>query len=115
MDAGVVLFETDSAVVDDAGRAVIEKARNALLARPDTALLVIARTDTVGTERRNASLARDRADAVRKVIVQRGGIASSRVFATEAPKSDLPQVTGESVDSRSNRSASLYLVPLKRP
>jgi outer membrane protein OmpA-like peptidoglycan-associated protein len=115
MNAGTVFFETDSAAVDDAGRTIVEKARNALLEKSDTALLIIARTDTMGTERRNVMLARKRADAVRTLVVARGGIAVTRVFATEVPKSDLPQVTDNFTDSRLNRSASLYVVPLKRP
>ncbi|HUG23462.1 OmpA family protein [Piscinibacter sp.] len=114
-DAGTVYFETDKSEIDEAGRTAIENARNLLLAKPDTALLIITRTDTVGSEQHNVSLARYRAEAVRRLMVTPGGIAAARVFSAEMPESDLPHVTGDATDSRLNRSASLYLVSFKRP
>jgi outer membrane protein OmpA-like peptidoglycan-associated protein len=111
--AGTIFFETGSAAVGATGLATLERVRDALLAKPDTALLIISRTDTIGTERRNKKLARQRAEAVRNLIVARGGVAATRVFATEAPKSDLPELTNDDVERRANRSASLYLVPIQ--
>lgn len=115
MGAGTVYFGTDKFEIDEAGRTAIENARNQLLAKPATALLIIARTDTVGSERHNVALARNRAEAVRRLMVARGGIAAARVFSAEVPESDLPQVTGDATASSLNRSASLYLVPIERP
>lgn len=113
-DAGTVLFRSGSAVIDDAGRAAVERARNVLLSRPDAALLLIARTDTVGTELRNVGLARERADAVRSLLTLRRGISGARIFVAEMPKSDLPRVTAEQQDNSPNRSVGMYLVDLKR-
>jgi outer membrane protein OmpA-like peptidoglycan-associated protein len=113
-DVGSVYFATGRADVSKAGLAAIERARNVLLAKADTALLLIARTDTVGGTHINVNLARNRADAVRKLLIQPGGIAASRVFLAEVPKSDFPDLTADQQESEPNRTVSMYLIPFRR-
>lgn len=114
-ELGTVTFATNSASVTFAGMQTIEAARNTGIAEGDTALLLIARTDTVGAANVNKSLAYRRAEAVRSLLVMPGGIAASRVFVTEVPKSDLARLTGDQVDRVENRSVSLYTIPFQRP
>jgi len=111
---GTVLFETGSATLSAQAREAIEHARNELLAKPDTALLLIARTDTVGGSSVNHTLARDRAGSIRELLVGVGGVAAVRVFAAEVPKSDLPKLTEDHRENAENRSVSMYLIPFRR-
>lgn len=114
IDAGTVYFARGSAKIDTKGLASIEQARDALLKAPNTALLLMARTDTVGGAKINDSLARQRAVAVRTRLVTGGGIAPSRVFLAELPKSDLPKVTGDQADVQANRIVSMHMLEFRR-
>jgi outer membrane protein OmpA-like peptidoglycan-associated protein len=111
---GVILFDTDKFDLLPPGMEVVQRARDILLAEPDTSLLLIARTDTVGADAHNIRLARQRADAVKNMLLRAGGIAATRIYAAEAAKSDLPQITKNQVENARNRSVSLYLVPFER-
>jgi outer membrane protein OmpA-like peptidoglycan-associated protein len=113
-EIGTVYFTTGSAEVTEDGRKLVERARNALVAKPEMAILLIARTDTVGPEKTNSQLARNRGEAVRNLLVKPGGIAASRVFSSEVPKSDLPKVTQDQQEVAANRSVSIYVIPFKR-
>jgi len=110
-----VYFATGSSAITAEGRSAIERARNALRDRKSTALLLMARTDTVGTPRVNTSLAHDRGMAVRRLLVEKGGLAPSQVFVAELPKSDLPELTAENQASLLNRTVTLHVVDFDRP
>ena len=73
-EIGTVLFSTGHAEVNEEGKKLIEQARNALIAKPELAILLIARTDTVGPEKINTKLARDRGEAVRNLLIKPGGL-----------------------------------------
>ena len=113
-DAGAVHFALGSAVLGKEGLASIEQARNALLKQPESVLLLMARTDTVGNTKINDSLARQRAAAVRNRLVTVGGIAPSRVFLAELPKNDLPKVTADGENNPANRVVSMHLLVFRR-
>ena len=113
-DAGAVHFALGSAVPGKEGLASIEQARNALLKQPESVLLLMARTDTVGNTKINDSLARQRAAAVRNRLVTVGGIAPSRVFLAELPKNDLPRVTADGENNPANRVVSMHLLVFRR-
>lgn len=107
-----VHFATGSAHIDDAGLTAIQRARDELLARPGSALLLTAYTDTVGTSTINDSLAKQRATAVQKMLCGPGGIARSRVFIAELPKNGLPIVTDDNQEKMHNRAVFMHLVNL---
>jgi len=113
-DMGSVHFGRGDWTVAAQELRVIQTARDALTAKPESALLLIARTDTVGSKLFNASLAKKRSEAVRSLLAVPGGIALTRVFVAEAPKSDLPSLTGDQEDSAENRTVSMYLIPFRR-
>jgi outer membrane protein OmpA-like peptidoglycan-associated protein len=111
---GVVLFDTDKFELLPQGIDVVQRARDVLLAEPETSVLLIARTDTVGPDAHNIRLARQRADAVKSMLLGAGGIPATRIYAAELAKSDLPTLTKNQVENAANRSVSLYLVPFER-
>jgi outer membrane protein OmpA-like peptidoglycan-associated protein len=91
---------------------IIGTARDYLRSHPETAVLVFAYTDTRGGSKVNRSLAANRADAVVRALKAEGGISASRVFVTSLPKTDLPVLTAQEVDSDANRSVQLMLFPM---
>jgi flagellar motor protein MotB len=108
-----VLFDTGKAVVSMDGIKAVQAARDAMRDRPDTVLLVLAHTDTVGGAKLNASLAHQRAAAVLALLTGTGGMAVSRVYVAELPKLDTPKVTPPEQPNALNRSVELRLVMLK--
>lgn len=109
-----IYFATGSAHISEAGVAAIQRARDELLAHPRSSLLLMAYTDTVGSSKLNDRLAQRRANAVKKMLTGPGGIAGSRVFTAELPKSHLPKVTDDNQEKMNNRAVFLYLVEFPR-
>jgi outer membrane protein OmpA-like peptidoglycan-associated protein len=104
-----VLFATGSADIAPDGYAAVEAARDALAAIPAAGLLLLAHTDTVAPARVNAVLAKRRAAAVRAALVERGGVAPTRVFIAELPEAGLPALTADETDDARNRVVTLLL------
>ncbi|WP_143040631.1 OmpA family protein [Paraburkholderia caballeronis] len=111
-DLRPILFETGKAELLVDGLAELAKARDYLRGHPETGLLALAYTDTRGGRMFNRALAARRAEAVRSALIAEGGIAASRLFVAELPQTDLPTLTGQAVDSQSNRSVHLMLLTL---
>lgn len=107
-----VLFNTGKAVVGKDGIKAVQAARDAMHDHPDTVLLVLAHTDTVGGPKVNESLAHQRAAAVLALLEGTGGISASRIYVAELPKLDTPEVTHPERASVVNRSVELKLVVL---
>lgn len=108
-----VLFNTGKAVVSMDGVKAVQAARDAMRDRPDTVLLVLAHTDTVGGPKVNKSLAHQRAAAVVALLQGTGGISASRIYIAELPKLNTPEVTQPEQPNTLNRSVELKLVVLK--
>lgn len=105
-------FAVNKDHVDSDGLAAITKVREFLRARGDAGVLLLAHTDTLGRTAVNRSLATRRGAAVRRLLVEAGGIAASRVFVAELPTTDLPSVTQPQVDSAENRVVEFLAVQL---
>ena len=109
-----VHFATGSAVVTAEGKQAIQRAGDRVRGRLGAALLVMAGTDTVGASRENASLARERGQAVSHLLIEKGGVGPNQVFIAELPKNDLPVIPGEREDALRNRTVSLHMIELDR-
>lgn len=109
-----VLFDTGKAVVSASGIRAVQRARDAMRDQPDTLLLVLAHTDTVGGRKVNAWLARRRAETVVALLKGTGGISAGRIYVAELPKLDTPEVTLPEQSSIANRSVELKLVALPK-
>lgn len=110
-----VEFETDKAVLDRVAYDSLRGVTTQLRAHPEMGVLLLSHTDTVASDARNRLLATQRADAVYKALVTLGGVASSRVFVSPQPKSDLPVLTNREIAQRENRSVEFLLVALPIP
>nr|MBL8411493.1 OmpA family protein [Dechloromonas sp.] len=73
-----VYFAVGSAVLNEADKAVVGKAQEALAANPQAIVLLSGFHDPSGDAARNAQLAKERAEAVRDALVA-GGVAVERV------------------------------------
>ena len=109
-----VLFATGSADVTPMGLETIAVARNFLRTNPEDVLLLRAHTDTVASDSRNRTLARRRGEAVRRLLLQPGGIAPNRVFVAELPKLDLPHLTNPEMAEQRNRSVEFLAAQVHR-
>lgn len=107
-----VRFELGSARLDRSGLDRIAAARTFLREHEMAGLVVLAHTDTTGGEARNRTLASERGAAVRRVLLQEGGIAASRVFVAELPKTDLPTLTLPQVPDADNRAVEFLVVTM---
>ena len=108
-DLDPVLFTTGSAEVTKDGLAAINRVREYLAKHPDALVLLLAHTDTVASEHFNASLARKRGDAVRRLLIEPGGIAPGRVFVSEVAKVALVNVIRNDTADERNRSVEFLL------
>ncbi|MCE4535771.1 OmpA family protein [Pelomonas sp. P7] len=106
---GPMLFASDKSDLDEAARKVLSGARLQLQTWPDSVVLVRANTDTRGTSRRNAKLAKERSEAVARELAKSGGIATNRIFVAALGLDDLPVITAANVDSAQNRSVVLIV------
>jgi outer membrane protein OmpA-like peptidoglycan-associated protein len=110
---GEVRFATGKWNVQPDGLMQINHARNVAAAQPDTVVMLMAHTDTVGGKV-NQKLAMERAEAVRTLLTGPGGLAAARVYSAELPKAALPNVTADQVGDDANRTVVMYLVPMKQ-
>ena len=96
------------------GSEAIAAARAYLQEHEAAVLVLLAHTDTTGGEPRNRTVAAERGSAVRSMLLREGGIAASRVFVAELPKTDLPNLTLPQVADAENRSVELLVVTMPR-
>ncbi|MDR7270288.1 outer membrane protein OmpA-like peptidoglycan-associated protein [Pelomonas saccharophila] len=90
----------------------LEEARNQLRAHPQAGLLILANTDTVGSDAFNQGLAAARAARVLQALRAQGGISASRLFVARLGEQDLPALTAQQTASQANRAVEMLLVPL---
>jgi outer membrane protein OmpA-like peptidoglycan-associated protein len=105
-----VLFDSGRATVTPQHVETIARARDFLRTNADAVLLLKAHTDTVASARINRDLARRRAEAVRGLVLEPGGVAANRVFVAELPKQDVPELTRDETAELRNRSVELVVI-----
>ncbi len=88
----------------------IDRVADLLKERDSLRLQIIGYTDDRGNERANERLSMQRADAVKQMIVSRGGIAADRVEAMGKGEAD-PVASNDTEDGRAqNRRVELLIV-----
>jgi outer membrane protein OmpA-like peptidoglycan-associated protein len=76
---------------------------------PDAVLLIRAHTDTVAADAVNVPLAKERASAVKELLLKQGGVGARRLYVSQLPEQALPQVTRDGTANHENRSVRLQL------
>lgn len=110
-----ITFNANEHALDASAYAVLNDVAIALRQQPGLGVLLLAHTDTVAAIRVNRELAAKRVQSTKSALQNQGGIAASRIFASELPRSDLPVLTGPEVSQVENRSVELLFVPLPTP
>lgn len=97
----LVLFDYDSAEVEDDSKPLLEEFANAFQSDilKDAVFVIAGHTDSKGSEAYNVELSRQRADAVRHFLISRYQIAENRLFIK--PYGELrPIATNKSSEGR---------------
>ncbi|HUN92569.1 MAG TPA: OmpA family protein [Burkholderiaceae bacterium] len=99
----VVEFEIGSATLAPGGRALLDKLVAPIQAEPDARLAIDGYTDNMGDPAFNVTLSRQRAEAVRAYLVDRGVAAArmeARGFGAERPVADNATADGRTRNRR---------------
>jgi len=106
-----VYFDTAKYNVNAASQALLDKLANVLKEYPDTDVLVVGHTDSVGADAMNMTLSKNRAMSVTNYFVQTKGLSAGRFttnwFGEEAPIADNSTAEGRA----KNRRVNLAIVP----
>lgn len=99
-----VKFDFDQAVVKQGSQADIKSLADFMKQYPQTTTTVEGHTDAIGTDAYNQGLSERRADAVRDVLVNQHGIATSRVssvgYGESRPVADNTAESGRAINRR---------------
>nr|WP_321221150.1 OmpA family protein [uncultured Psychroserpens sp.] len=105
-----VYFATDKSNINDASQATLNKLANIFAEYPDTNILVVGHTDSVGNEDYNMNLSKSRAYSVTNYLVNKG-LSSSR-FNTNWFGESQPKYDNNNADGRAkNRRVNVAIVP----
>ncbi len=105
-----VSFDFNSANIKPTFRPPLEKIAGILNRYPQTQIVVVGHTDTIGSELYNQDLSNRRAIAVADYLVMRG-VASSRL-GTEGRGELEPRASNDTEDGRAlNRRVEVFVVP----
>ncbi len=106
-----VYFDTAKYNINAASQQTLDKLASVLKEYPDTDVLVVGHTDSVGAEEMNMTLSKNRAQAVTNYFVQVKGLSPSRFttnwFGETAPIADNSTAAGRA----KNRRVNLAIVP----
>ncbi len=106
-----VYFDTAKYNINADSRATLDKLANVLNEYPDTNVLIVGHTDSVGADDMNMNLSKNRAQSVTNYFVQTRGLDSSRFttnwFGETAPIADNSTAEGRA----KNRRVNLAIVP----
>ncbi|WP_347374724.1 OmpA family protein [Aequorivita sp. Q41] len=106
-----VYFDTGKYNVNTASQALLDKLAGVLKEYPDTDVLVIGHTDSVGADEMNMTLSKNRATAVTNYFVQSKGLSSGR-FTTNWYGETAPIADNTTAEGRAkNRRVNLAIVP----
>ncbi len=106
-----VNFDTNKYNINEASRATLDKLTDILIEFPDTDVLVVGHTDSVGSEEYNMTLSKNRAEAVTNYFTGVKGLSPGR-FSTNWFGETSPVATNETAEGRAqNRRVNIVLVP----
>ncbi len=103
-----VLFEIDSAILDEDARAALNQASKVLIEYPKTAIVVQGHTDSTGGELHNQDLSERRAKAVSSFLIGRG-ISAERMTNVGYGEGHPIASNGSADGRRFNRRVDLLL------
>lgn len=106
-----VYFDTAKYDVNTQSQANLDKIANVLREYPDTNVLVIGHTDSVGADAMNMTLSKNRANSVTNYLVQNKGLSAGR-FTTNWYGEEAPIADNSTAEGRAkNRRVNLAIVP----
>ncbi|HPE84058.1 MAG: OmpA family protein [Aequorivita sp.] len=106
-----VYFDTAKYNINAASQATLDKLANVLKEYPDTDVLVVGHTDSVGSDEMNMTLSKNRAQSVTNYFVQTKGLSSGR-FTTNWYGETAPVADNTTAEGRAkNRRVNLAIVP----
>ncbi|SRX56184.1 OmpA family protein [Aequorivita sp. CIP111184] len=106
-----VYFDTAKYNINTASQNTLDKLANVLKEYPDTDVLVVGHTDSVGAEEMNLTLSKNRAQSVTNYFVQNKGLSSGR-FTTNWYGETAPVADNSTAEGRAkNRRVNLAIVP----
>ncbi|HOH79321.1 MAG TPA: OmpA family protein, partial [Candidatus Cloacimonadota bacterium] len=93
-----IFFETAKSNILPESIPKLEQAYAALTANPDVKILIVGHTDSDGSEASNMTLSKNRADAVKKWLVDKG-IATDRI-RTDGKGESQPKATNDTAEGK---------------
>lgn len=106
-----VYFDTAKYNVNAASQAMLDKLSSILKEYPDTNVLVVGHTDSVGADESNMTLSKNRAQSVTNYFVQNKGLSAGR-FTTNWYGETAPVADNATAEGRAkNRRVNLAIVP----
>jgi len=106
-----VYFDTAKYNINSSSQATLDKLANVLREYPDTDVLVVGHTDSVGADEMNMTLSKNRAQAVTNYFVQTKGLSPGR-FNTNWYGETAPVADNSTAEGRAkNRRVNLAIVP----
>jgi len=106
-----VYFDTAKYNINTASQATLDKLANVLKEYPDTDVLVIGHTDSVGADAMNMTLSKNRAMSVTNYFVSTKGLSAGR-FTTNWYGETAPIADNSTAEGRAkNRRVNLAIVP----
>jgi len=106
-----VYFDTAKYNINAASQATLDKLANVLKEYPDTDVLVVGHTDSVGADDMNMTLSKNRAMAVTNYFTQTKGLSPAR-FQTNWYGETAPIADNSTAEGRAkNRRVNLAIVP----
>ncbi|CAM3402958.1 OmpA family protein [Aequorivita lipolytica] len=106
-----VYFDTAKYNVNPSSQTMLDKLANVLKEYPDTNVLVVGHTDSVGADEMNMTLSKNRAQSVTDYFVQSKGLSSGRFttnwYGETAPVADNTTAAGRA----KNRRVNLAIIP----
>jgi len=106
-----VHFDTNKYNINNESEAMLNKLASILQEYPDTKILIVGHTDSVGAEDYNLALSKNRANAVTNFFIQTKNLNSSR-FTTNWYGENQPVADNTSAEGRAkNRRVNLAILP----
>lgn len=109
-----VYFDTAKYNINAASQATLDKLANVLKEYPDTDVMVVGHTDSVGADAMNMTLSKNRAQSVTNYFVQTKGLSAGR-FKTDWYGETAPVADNSTAEGRAkNRRVNLAILPNKK-
>jgi outer membrane protein OmpA-like peptidoglycan-associated protein len=106
-----VYFDTAKYNINAASQATLDKLANVLKEYPDTDVLVVGHTDSVGADEMNMTLSKNRAQSVTNYFVQNKNLGAGR-FTTNWYGETAPVADNTTAEGRAkNRRVNLAIIP----